>query len=150
MTRIAIAALALTLAASPARAQAPAPPPFEPQASVQLPPELDRVLRDYERHWRAGDTTALARIFTPDGFVPTRRGWARGSASIRQTYAGASGSLTLRAHAWAVSDTVGYVIGAFGYGSGPTVPDNGKFVLALRRSPGGQWLIAADLDQGNR
>lgn len=28
--------------------------------------------------------------------------------------------------------------------------DRGKFVLALRRAAGGQWLIAADIDQSNR
>jgi hypothetical protein len=149
MTRFpALLALTILTSATAAAAQAPAPPQAPaPQPSVTLPPELDRVLRDYERFWRAGDTLGLSAIFTDDGFVPTRGGWVRGTAAIRNTYRIASGNLNLRAHAYAVSDTVGYIIGAFGYQAGT---DNGKFVLALRRRPGGQWLIAADLDQGNR
>ena len=143
--------LAATLAAAPvARAQAPAPTAFTPQPSVSLPPELDRVLRDYERAWRAGDESALTALFTPDGFVPSRTGWVRGSDAIRAAYADGSGPLNLRAHAFAVADTVGYIVGAYRYGDDPGGRDNGKFVLALRKGRGGQWLIAADLDQGNR
>lgn len=120
----------------------------EPLPSITLPAELDRVLRDYERLWQAGDAAGLAQIFTDDGFVPTRQGWQRGRAAIQAAYGSAGGNLRLRAHAFAVSDTVGYIIGAFRYGEAER--DNGKFVLALRRSRGGQWLIAADLDAANR
>lgn len=42
----------------------------------------------------------------------------------------------------------GYIIGAFRYGSNPA--DVGKFVLALKKGPDGNWLIAADIDNGNR
>lgn len=28
-------------------------------------------------------------------------------------------------------------------------PDAGKCILAVRRSPGGPWKIAADMDNGN-
>lgn len=118
--------------------------------SIELPPALDRVLRDYERAWRAGDAEALAGLFTPDGFVPTGSGWARGHAAIQDTYRDSSSKLQLWAHAYAVADTVGYIVGAYGYGDQPGVPDRGKFVLALRRSAGGVWLIAADLDNSNR
>jgi len=127
-------------------AQAPAAP-AEQLPAVTLPAELDRVLRDYERLWRAGDAAGLAAIFTADGFVPSRSGWRRGSAAISDQYANASGDLRLRAHDYAVSDSVGYIVGAYRYGDGP---GGGKFVLALRRGAGGRWLIAADLDQSNR
>ena len=53
--------------------QAPAPLP-----SVDLPPELNRVLGDYERHWKASDGTALSELFTDDGFI-NRGGWIRSS-----------------------------------------------------------------------
>jgi ketosteroid isomerase-like protein len=124
--------------------------PYTALPSITLPPELDRVLRDYARAWQAGDEAALVGLFTPDGFVPTRPGWVRGSAAIRATYANSSGPLRLRALAYATADTVGYIVGAYGYGEAPDTPDTGKFLLALRRAPGGQWLIAADLDQSNR
>ena len=126
------------------------PPAYAPLPSVQLPAELQRVLSDYERAWQAGDGVALAALFVPDGFVPVRQGWVRGSSAIQAAYASASGSLRLRALGFAVSDTVGYIVGAFRYGDAPGPPDMGKFVLALRRAPGGTWLIAADLDAGNR
>lgn len=116
--------------------------------SVTLPPELDRVLRDYEKAWEAGDSEGLAALFTPDGFVPTRSGWRRGTEEIVSAYEIASGPLRLRALAWSVSDSVGYIIGAYRYGEREG-PDRGKFILALR-SIDGRWSIAADLDNQNR
>jgi len=144
---------ALAVVATPAPAQAPAAPPAPPPLpSIALPADLDRVLRDYERAWQAGDEHALAALFTEDGFVPTGQGWVRGRDAIRATYQNSRGDLQLRALAFAVQDTVGYIVGAYGYGeTPPPVPDRGKFVLALRRARGsGPWLIAADIDQSNR
>jgi len=140
--------VALTVTASGMGAQEPTS--YTPLPSIPLPPALERILRDYERGWRAGDEAGLAALFTPDGFVPTHAGWVRGTAAITATYGNASGDLQLRALAYATADTVGYIIGAYGYGSSPDTPDRGKFVLALRRAPHGPWLIAADLDSGNR
>lgn len=31
--------------------------------SIELPPELDRVLRDYEAGWQGGDAQGLAALF---------------------------------------------------------------------------------------
>ncbi len=121
--------------------------PDSPLASVTLPPALDRVLRDYERAWRAGDEAALALLFTEDGHVPTGSGWVRGRAAIERHYAGADGDLHLRGIGFAIADTVGYIIGAYRWGS--DMPDRGKFILALRHV-GDRWLIAADLDSSNR
>lgn len=137
-----VAVACLVLGGSAARAQTPA----APLPLVTLPAELDRVLRDYERAWRAGDGAGLATLFTPDGFVPTRSGWLRGTSAIAQRYANASGPLRLGALGFATADTVGYIVGVFGYGTDPGAAMTGKFVLALRRAPGGPWLIAADLD----
>lgn len=122
--------------------QAPAPLP-----SVDLPPELNRVLRDYERHWKAADGAALSDLFTDDGFI-NRGGWIRGRDAIRAAYARSGGDLRLRAVGYAAGDTVGYIVGGYRYGE--TANDGGKFVLALRRAPRGEWKIAADLDAANR
>lgn len=139
----------VALAATSARAQASSA--SAPLASVSLPDELDRVLRDYERGWRAGDAAGLARLFTEDGVVLSNgRPAVRGHDAIRAAYQHAGGDLRLRALAFAVEDTLGYVIGAYGYGPDANVPDTGKFILALRRSPGGLWMIAADIDNTNR
>lgn len=119
------------------------------QPSVQLPSALDRVLRDYEKQWQARDAAALAALFTDDGFVlQSGQPPVRGRAAIAVAYRGAGGPLALRALAFAVSDTVGYIIGA--YGPKPGAPDSGKFTLTLRRARGGVWLIASDMDNGNR
>jgi uncharacterized protein (TIGR02246 family) len=117
--------------------------------SVNLPPELDRVLRDYERHWQASDGAALSMLFTEDGFIQRGGPWLRGRDAIRTAYAQmARGELRLRAVGYAAADTVGYIVGAYRYGASTT--DGGKFVLALRRAPRGEWKIAADLDAANR
>ena len=118
--------------------------------SIELPAELDRVLRDYEVAWKAGDAEALAALFTNDGFVSSRFGWLRGTEDITKKYANAGGDLRLRAHAYSEAETVAYIIGAYGYGDSAETQDRGKYVLALRKGDNGKWLIAADLDNSNR
>lgn len=141
----AILAVLTVAAPTAARAQeAPAPLP-----TATLPPEIERVLRDYEAGWRAGDEAALAALFTEDGFIlQNGRPPVRGRANIRQAYAQSSGPLRLRAMGYAADDSVGYIVGAYGYGEGDA--DTGKFVLALRRGADGRWMIAADIDNGNQ
>ena len=141
--------LCAALTAAPLAAQGTPSPAGDATAalpSVTLPPALDRVLRDYERAWRAGDNTALAALFAEDGFVlQGGRAPVRGRAAIRAAYAGqGGGQLRLRALAAATADSVGYIIGAYGYGDAPG--DVGKFTLTLRRAPGGAWLIFSDMD----
>jgi ketosteroid isomerase-like protein len=138
-----VAALAL-----PARAQT-ALTPSDSLPSVKLPAELDRVLRDYERLWKAGDAAALVMLFTEDGFVmQPNKPPVRGREAMKRVYTGqGGGALKLRALAFAHSDTVGYIIGAYGYGDAPG--DMGKFTLTLRKERG-KWLIASDMDNGSR
>jgi ketosteroid isomerase-like protein len=118
----------------------------EPLPSVALPPEIARVLRDYERHWRTGDAAELAALFTEDGFIANRGGWIRGRNAIREAYQATSSALRLRAVAYEVDGRTGYIIGAYGYGEEQTVADRGMFILAIRQREDGHWLIAADLD----
>jgi ketosteroid isomerase-like protein len=137
--------LLFTLSCTPARSEGAQ----EALPSVALPPELDRVLRDYERAWQAHDADALAALFAEDGFVlSNNRPAVRGLAGIRVAYATSGGGLSLRALSFSVADTVGYIIGMFSPQAGQ--PDVGKFILALRRDAGGPWQIAADMDNGIR
>ena len=116
--------------------------------SVQLPPELDRVLRDYESAWRAKDAPALAALFAEDGFVLSNgKPPVRGRDAIRAAYTGSGGPLALRALAHAAEGKTGYIIGAYA-GSADT-PDEGKFILAVKKGENGRWLIAADMDNSN-
>jgi ketosteroid isomerase-like protein len=147
MTRTSYVVLFVALLAGAATAQhAPAP---QPLPSITLPPALDRVLRDYERAWRANDVVALVALFTDDGFVlQHNQPPVRGKAAMEEAYRSQTGGLLhLRALAYATADTVGYIIGAYGYE--PVPEDRGKFTLTLRRAPGGRWLIASDMDNAS-
>ncbi len=140
---------ALVAAASSAAAQTPSSEPAPSLPSVKLPPELSRVLTDYEAAWLAKDAAALARLFAEDGFVLQRnKPPVRGRAAIEKAYAGAGGPLTLRAFAYATEGPVGYIIG--GYAARVGEPDDGKFTLTLKRGSDGKWLIMSDMDNGNR
>lgn len=94
---------------------------------------------------------ALAALFATDGFVLSNgKPPVRGHDAIRTAYQDAGGTLRLRALAYAVQDTLGYIIGAYGYGNDSNALDVGKFILAVRRGGSGQWLIAGDIDNTNR
>jgi ketosteroid isomerase-like protein len=117
--------------------------------SVTLPPELARVLTDYEAAWGAKDAAGLARLFAEDGFVLQRnKPPVRGRAAIEKAYAGAGGPLALRALAYATEGSVGYIIG--GYAARAGEPDDGKFTLTLKKGSDGKWLIMSDMDNGNQ
>ncbi len=139
------AGLVLGLAVSaPARSEGAAAPP-----TVPLPPELTRVLTDYEAAWRGRDAAALARLFAEDGLVlPNGGPPVRGRAAIEQHYTGSGGPLVLRAFAFAAEDTAGYILGGFARKEGE--PDVGKFTLTLRRDSDRKWLIVSDMDSSNR
>ncbi|TBR40561.1 MULTISPECIES: DUF4440 domain-containing protein [Dyella] len=146
----ALATLGLLLGASPVLAQGnPGPVASAVLPDVALPPELDRVLRDYERAWNAADASALAALFADDGIVlQSQHLPARGRAAITAAYAHqGGGGLRLRAFAYATSDTVGFITGGYGFGDKPG--DAGKFTLTLRRTSGGRWLIFSDMDNLN-
>lgn len=123
--------------------------PAVQEPSVKLPPDLARVLTDYESAWRGRDAAALARLFAEDGFVlPNGRPPVRGRAAIEKYYTGSGGSLALRAIAFAKDGAVGYIIGGFASQEGEA--DMGKFTLTLRKDTDGRWLIISDMDSMNR
>jgi ketosteroid isomerase-like protein len=118
-------------------------------SAAHLPPELARVLTDYEAAWRVGDVVALARLFHPGGFVlPDGGPPVNGRVAIEHYYKGPGGPLVLHAFAFAAEGTVGYIIGGFARQEGQ--PDVGKFTLTLRKDAEGRWLIFSDMDNGNR
>lgn len=145
-----VVVLSLLSAAALASVPAPAAPDVVDVAlpSVELPPDLARVLRDYEKAWAARDPAALAALFSEDGFVlQGGKAPVRGRAAIAAAYQGHGGPLALRALDFAVDGAVGFIIGAYSAAVGE--PDAGKFTLTLRRSESGHWLIHSDMDNGN-
>ena len=149
-SKLAVAALGLLLVVGPLLAQnLPEPANVTELLDAALPPELDRVLRDYERAWRAGDAKAIASLFTEDGILlQNSRPPIRGRPAIQAIYEGDRGSpLRLRALAYAAGDTVGYIVGGYRYGDAPH--DMGKFTITLQRAPGKPWLISSDMDSMN-
>lgn len=137
--------VALLIAAAPNAAAAQA----QTHESVDLPPEIERVLRDYEDGWNGQDAAALAGLFSPDGFVMSpNRPPVRGREAIQERYTGSGGGgLILRALDYAAEGNIGFIIGGYRYSDDG--PDMGKFILALKRAADGTWQIAADMDNGN-
>lgn len=129
-------------------AQVAPPLPVGHEPTVDLPPELARVLSDYEEAWRRRDAVGLAQLFAEDGYVLAGgRPPQKGRDAIQKHYTGQGGPLALRAIAYAVEGRVGYIIG--GYAPEAGQPDAGKFTLTLRKSPEGRWLIVSDMDNPN-
>lgn len=145
---LAVVAIGFMLMTSSLPAQnAPEPVAGTELPDVALPPELDRVFRDYERAWRAGDAAAIASLFAEDGFVlQSNHPPIRGRPAIYAAYKdqGEAGPLRLRAFAFSITDKIGYIIGAYSYENNPGF--SGKFTLTLRRAPGEPWLIFSDMD----
>lgn len=118
------------------------------QTGTSLPPDLARVLTDYESAWRAKDAAQLAELFVEDGFVLSNgHPPVRGRTAIREFYTGRGGPLALRSIAWSSSGSLGYIIGAYARERGQ--PDLGKFTLTLSRASDGRWQIVSDMDNGN-
>lgn len=148
-------ACVLALAATPfaACAQVPAAQPAASQPaalpSVQLPPDADRILREYEKHWSANNPAAVAALFAADGMaLPNGQMPARGAEQITAAYARNAGSpLALRAIAYSESKDMAYIVGGFARQAGQ--PDGGKFIVVLKRGADGEWQIAADMDNMN-
>ena len=145
-TLFVLLALGSFASANAARAQTPDAAPA-PLASITLPPELARVLTDYETQWRFGGDS-LTRLFTEDAILTVGgKAPARGHAAIRAHYAGPKGPLALRAIAYAAEGNIAYIIG--GYAMERGAPDIGKFVLTLKKGADGRWLIFSDMDTPN-
>ncbi|MBL8767580.1 MAG: SgcJ/EcaC family oxidoreductase [Planctomycetes bacterium] len=144
---VAVALFTGTAVFEDAPVEAPAKAPAE-IASVDLPAELDRVLRDYEKAWAAKDAKALAALFTDDGFVlQDGAPPVRGRDAIEAAYTGLGGPLSLRAFAFAVDGDLGTILGGYTHESG--APDSGKFTLTLRRAADGRYAIVSDMDNAN-
>ena len=116
--------------------------------AVGLPDDLQRVVQDYERAVRARDAASLAALFVEDGLYSVATGWVRGREGIRAAAANEEpNDRPVRAHLFAIEDSVASITGSLSDGSGPSARDLGKVVFSLRRGADGRWLIASLLRQ---
>ena len=116
-----------------------------PLPSVELPIEVDRVIRDWERATRSADAPALAALFTEDGLMSQPTGWVRGREAIRGAAADfGPAELRVRAHQFAAEDSVATVTGSLSDASSSVVRDVARVTFTLRSRNGG-WLIASFL-----
>lgn len=114
----------------------------------ELPPDLARVLTDYEAAWQKKDAVALSMLFAEDGYVlASGSPPVHGRAAIAQHYEGSGGPIALHAIAWAHELSVGYILGGYARERGDE--DIGKFTLTLRKDRG-RWWIVSDMDNSNR
>jgi ketosteroid isomerase-like protein len=124
-------------------------PQSQQEPTLELPPDLARVLTDYEAAWRKGDSEALSLLFAEDGYVlEPGRPPTHGRSAIRKIYTGPGSPLALRAIAFAKEEKVAYIIGCYAKHVGEA--DIGKFTLTLKRASYGRWLILSDMDNSNR
>lgn len=141
-TTLLLLALAISSVSVNAQTEAPIPLP-----SIALPPELARVLTDYETQWRHGGDS-LVKLFTEDAILTVGgKPPVRGRAALAAHYAGPKGPLALRALAYSADGNTAWIVG--GYTSQRGEMDIGKFILALRKGADGRWLIFSDMDTGN-
>lgn len=121
--------------------------PAQQPPSVELPNELQKVLTDYETHWKNNDAKALANLFTEDGFIlRPRNNPTRGRAHIEEAYQSSGGDLRLSAYDFHIDGNLAYILGGYTYGN--RTEDVGKFTLVLKKIAG-VWLIHSDMDNGN-
>lgn len=119
-----------------------------PLPSVELPPGLERVLRDFEVAWIDKDAAGLAILFAEDGFVmPASKPPIRGRVNIEKYFVGHGGPLVLRALAYAIEGNVAYIIG--GYARTKDAVDVGKYTLTLIKNEENRWMIMSDMDNDN-
>lgn len=110
---------------------------------VDLPSDIDAIVREFEGRWRARDAAGFAALFTPDGVMRFGRDWQVTPAGIHLAGLGRGGTVRLHAQAFGVDSTLAFVAGSYAADSELPPGDAGRFMFALRKVDGGPWRIAA-------
>jgi predicted TIM-barrel fold metal-dependent hydrolase len=114
---------------------------------IELPAELDRLLRDKERFGGSDkNPAALADLYTKDALVldagaPT---WLRGERAIKYII-----DLTVIAHllptAYEVNGSVGYIAGTEAVIQGSSTRHVSNFLYVIRKEADGKWRISSEV-----
>ena len=111
-------------------------------AEIELPADIDRVVRQWERAIREGDPSAFTALFTADGLLGDATGWIRGTRAIHAAAVDFNlQDLRVRAHGYSVSDSIATVAGSLTDLANKPVRDVANVTFTLRRDGGGRWLI---------
>ena len=62
---------------------------------IDVPADVQTLLREFETHWRARDPGAFAALFTADGVMQVEGGWRLGPGAIHIARLGAGGTVQL-------------------------------------------------------
>jgi predicted TIM-barrel fold metal-dependent hydrolase len=113
--------------------------------AVQLPPELDRLLRDKERLSKQRTVDAIKDLYTPDAVVqdPGGPAWLSGERAVR--YVGESTVINkLLATAFQIDGSSGYIAGTEISEDGGAVTPLSNFLYVVRKGPDGRWRVAVE------
>ena len=117
-------------------------PPEPPLATIQLPPDLDRVLRRREKVSGAPPTGDL---FAEDAIIQEiQEGrWQQGRAKIDNFLGFMAKDLHYVPSAYSAEGSTGWIAGTVREGT--STAETLNFVLGLRKRPGGTWQIASEI-----
>jgi uncharacterized protein (TIGR02246 family) len=112
-----------------------------------------KVSRDFEAAVGRGDAAGLAALYTEDAVVmPPNHPAVNGRAAIQEFFTGmlAQGVRNMKLAQTTVtgSGSTGYEVGSYEFDLGPAgapVHDKGKYIVGMKRSASGKWLIAHDI-----
>ena len=110
---------------------------------IDVPADVQRLLREFETHWRARDARAFAALFTADGLMQVGGGWRLGPGAIHNARLGAGGNIRLDPQSFGGNGSYAHVAGSYGRVGEPPPGELGKFLLVLEKAANGPWRIAA-------
>jgi ketosteroid isomerase-like protein len=112
-----------------------------------------KAARDFEAAVGRGDAAGLAALYTEDAvLMPPNHPAVNGRAAIQEFLAGmlAQGARNMKLVQTTVAGagSNGYEVGTYEFDLGPAsapVHDKGKYIVGMKRSASGKWLIAHDI-----
>jgi predicted TIM-barrel fold metal-dependent hydrolase len=116
-----------------------------PAPTVELPPDVSRLLRQRAERWN--DKAALAELYTEDSLVfdIDNPGWIRGRAAVAAHLSDFfARPFRLTAVDFASQGSAGHVAGYFTRGDEASVRHFGFFYLGLAKGGDGVWRIAVE------
>jgi predicted TIM-barrel fold metal-dependent hydrolase len=117
--------------------------PEPPLPTVQLPPELDQVLRERER---ISGTSAPSELYTEDAQIldvsRAEDHWTRGRAAAQRMVHAYTPDTRFVPNTWSIDGATGYIAGTVQ--TGASTVDEMHFVFGLKKDPGGRWRIALE------